>query len=316
VPPLIRVAKDEDPAYLKWARENNRAPAGTYAKAALVLGDLGDQRAVPVLLEKLRYKDPDPLPGTARILTNLVRQFAANALGRLRSKDGAAPILALVQTRDPQDLDLVGFASEALVWIGDRAQAKELLKRAESGDVRLRLLVAQAAALFADESLLKQFDALGVRARKAPPAQCTREVEALQIGEAKEKACELVAAQFEGLAIALEAAHACKESAPCWVDKLKYTEPLLRARAAYELGRLGASEAVPSLVQAAADQDLLVRVAAIRALEWLLGVPAAQPQLKAAADKLAAQLAAEQGRVQFVKVNEELRRLQARMAHL
>jgi HEAT repeat protein len=100
------------------------------------------------------------------------------------------------------------------------------------------------------------------------------------------------------------------------VDKLKYTEPLLRARAAYELGRLGASEAVPSLVQAAADQDLLVRVAAIRALEWLLGVPAAQPQLKAAADKLAAQLAAEQGRVQFVKVNEELRRLQARMAHL
>jgi len=316
LPPLIRVAKDEDPAYLKWARENNRAPAGTYAKAALVLGDLGDQRAVPVLLEKLRYKDPDPLPGTARILTNLVRQFAANALGRLRSKDGTAPILALVQTRDPQDLDLVGFASEALVWIGDRAQAKELLKRAESGDVRLRLLVAQAAALFADESLLKQFDALGVRARKAPPAQCTREVEALQIGEAKEKACELVAAQFEGLAIALEAAHACKESTPCWVDKLKDTEPLLRARAAYELGRLGASEAVPSLVQAAADQDLLVRVAAIRALEWLLGVPAAQPQLKAAADKLAAQLAAEQGRVQFVKVNEELRRLQARMAHL
>src|SRR3989440_9059863 len=255
VPPLIRVAKDEDPGYLKWARENNRAPAGTYAKAALVLGDLGDQRAVPVLLEKLKYKDPDPLPGTARLLTNLGRPFAANALGRLRSKDGAAPILALVQTRDPQDPDLVSFASEALVWIGDRTQAKELMKRAETGDVRLRLVVAQAAALFGDESLLKQFDALGARARKAPPAQCIREAEALQLGEAKEKACELGAAQFEGLAIALEAAHACRDSAPCWMDKLKYTEPLLRARAAYELGRLGASEAVPPLVQAAADQD-------------------------------------------------------------
>src|SRR5438105_11504109 len=132
VPPLIRVAKDEDPAYLKWARENNRAPAGTYAKAALVLGDLGDQRAVQVLLERLRYKDPDPLPGTARLLTNLVRQFAANALGRLRSKDAAAPILALVQTRDPQDVDLVSFASEALVWIGDRTQAKELMNGAET----------------------------------------------------------------------------------------------------------------------------------------------------------------------------------------
>src|SRR5229473_449443 len=282
VAPLIRMAKDEDPAYLKWARENNRAPAGTYAKAALVLGDLGDPRAVPVLLEKLHYKDSDPLPGTARLLTNLVRQFAANALGRLRAKEAAAPILALVQTRDPQDLDLVSFCS---------------------------------AALFGDESLLKQFDALGARARKAPPAQCAREVEALQIGEAKDKACELVAAQFEGPAVALEAAHACKDSIPCWLDKLKYTEPLLRARAAYELGRLGAGDAVPSLVQAAGDQDLLARVAAIRALEWLLGVPAAQPQLKAAAEKLSAQLAAEQGRVQFVKINEELRRLQARMAH-
>src|SRR5712691_7384557 len=316
VAPLIRMAKDEDPAYLKWARENNRAPAGTYAKAALVLGDLGDPRSVPVLLEKLHYKDSDPLPGTARLLTNLVRQFAANALGRLRAKEAAAPILALVQTRDPQDLDLVSFCSEALVWIGDRAQAKEMIKRAESGDVRLRLVVAQAAALFGDESLLKQFDALGARARKAPPAQCAREVEALQIGEAKDKACELVAAQFEGPAVALEAAHACKDSAPCWQDKLKYTEPLLRARAAYELGRLGAGDAVASLVQAAGDQDLLARVAAIRALEWLLGVPAAQPQLKAAAEKLSAQLAAEQGRVQFLKINEELRRLQARMAHL
>src|SRR6266849_3884972 len=316
VAPLIRMAKDEDPAYLKWARENNRAPAGTYAKAALVLGDLGDPRAVPVLLEKLHYKDSDPLPGTARLLTNLVRQFAANALGRLRAKEAAAPILALVQTRDPQDLDLVSFCSEALVWIGDRAQAKEMVKRAESGDVRLRLVVAQAAALFGDESLLKQFDALGARARKAPPAQCAREVEALQIGEAKDKACELVAAQFEGPAVALEAAHACKDSVPCWQDKLKYTDPLLRARAAYELGRLGASEAVPSLVQAAGDQDLLARVAAIRALEWLLPVPAAQPGLRAAADKLSSQLAAEQGRAQFVKVNEELRRLQARIAHL
>src|SRR5207244_1624837 len=92
--------------------------------------------------------------------------------------------------------------------------AKGRMKRAESGDVRLRLVAAQAAALFADESLLKQFDTLGARARKAPPAQCIRELEALQLGEAKEKACELVAAQFEGLAIAVEAAHACRDSAP------------------------------------------------------------------------------------------------------
>src|SRR5438270_651212 len=95
VEPLMKIAQDQDAAYVAWAKENNRAPAGTYAKAALVLGDLGDARAIPVLLEKLRYKDPDPLPGTARLLTNLVRQFAANALGRLRAREAAAAILAL-----------------------------------------------------------------------------------------------------------------------------------------------------------------------------------------------------------------------------
>src|SRR5437868_6146973 len=142
VEPMIRLAKDEDAAYLKWARDNNRPPAGTYAKAALVLGDFGDARAVPVLIDKLRYRDSDPNPGTARILTNLVRQFAANALGRLRSKEAVAPILAFIETKDAQDIDLVSFCTEALVWIGDRSAAKEMLKRAESGDVRLRMVVA------------------------------------------------------------------------------------------------------------------------------------------------------------------------------
>src|SRR5437870_145489 len=59
VEPLMKIAQDQDPAYLAWAKENNRAPAGTYAKAALVLGDLEDQRAVPVLVAKLKYVDPD-----------------------------------------------------------------------------------------------------------------------------------------------------------------------------------------------------------------------------------------------------------------
>jgi HEAT repeat protein len=316
VEPMMRIARDEDPAYLKWARDNNRPPAGTYAKAALVLGDLLDPRAVPVLMEKLRYRDPDPLAGTARLLSNLVRQFSANALGRLRAKDAAAPILALIQTNDAQDLDLVSFSAEALVWIGDRSMAKEMLKRAESGDVRLRMIVAQGAALLGDPSVLRQFESLAARARKANPAQCTRELETLQYTDSTDKPCEVVAAQFEGLAMALQAVAACKDATACWLDRLKDAEPLNRARAAYELGRHSAGEAVPALVQAASDQDVVARVAAIRALEWLIAVPAAQPQLKAAAQKLAAQLAAEQGQQQFIRVNEELRRLQARLAHL
>ncbi|MCA1829447.1 MAG: HEAT repeat domain-containing protein, partial [Myxococcales bacterium] len=48
VEPLMKIAQDQDPAYLAWAKENNRAPAGTYSKTALVLGDLEDPRAIPV----------------------------------------------------------------------------------------------------------------------------------------------------------------------------------------------------------------------------------------------------------------------------
>ena len=81
-------------------------------------------------------------------------------------------------------------------------------------------------------------------------------------------------------------------------------------------GRLGDASAVPALVKAVATTDLPARVAAIRALEWLMPVQAARTQLKQASGLLAAQLAAEQGRVQFVRVNEELRRLQVSLARL
>src|SRR5438876_242000 len=110
VEPLMKIAQDQDPAYLAWAKENNRAPAGTYAKAALVLGDLEDPRAIPVLLTKLKYTDTDPLPATSHLLSNLVRMFAANALGRLRAKEAAAQVLALVSTRDAVDEDITNFA--------------------------------------------------------------------------------------------------------------------------------------------------------------------------------------------------------------
>jgi HEAT repeat protein len=316
VDPMIRVAKDEDAKYVAWAKDANRAPAGTYAKAALVLGDLGSPRAVPVLIEKLKYKDSDPNPGTARLLTNLVRQFACNALGRLRAQEAAQAILAQVQTRDPQDDDLVTFCSEALVWIGDRSQAKELLTRAASGAAKLRLTVAQAAALFAPPELAPQFAAVAERQRREPAAVCQKSIAELQAQDAGENPCEFIAVQFAGMTDPLHAAKTCAAAAPCWIDKLRDKDPLVRARAAYELGRLKSSDAVSQLVVAAGDPDLLVRVAAIRALEWMIGVPAAHPQLKAAAAALAAQLAAEQGRTQFVKVDEELKRLQARLAAL
>lgn len=318
VEPMLKLLDDKDPAWLAWAKETHRAAAGTYAKAALVLGDVGDARAIPSLLARLKYSDNDPMPGTAKLLTNVVRQFSADALGRLKAKEAAGPILALVSTKEPSDEDLTTFSSNALVFLGDRAQAKELVKRAQTGAVRPRMAALQAAAMLGEGALKKDLEALVAKEKKAPAKDCAKTLAELQAAPVNDEAtaCEKLGQSFAQLLPPLAAAEECKDSAVCWTGKLAATEPLVRARAAFELGRAQAAAAVPQLAKVAQDLDLNARLAGIRALEWLLPVAGAKDALKAAQAPLAAQLATEQGRVQFLKVNEELRRLVVKLSRL
>lgn len=317
VEPLMRIAQDQDPAYLAWAKENNRAPAGTYAKTALVLGDLEDKRAIPVLLAKLKYVDPDPIPATSRLLSNLVRMFAANALGRMRATQAAPAVQALVSTGNAQDEDVTTFAAEALVWMGDRAQARDLMKKAQTGLLKLRLTVAQSAALFGEPALGKEILNLAVREAKGSQQSCVRQLTELTMPvDDPRQACDLLATQFGELSKPLEAARVCATDAPCWLPKLKDPDPVVRARAAYELGWAGSTDAVPALAAALAEEQPLVRMAATRALDWLASVPAAHPALKGIAPQLASQLAREQGKAQYAKSNEELRRLHLKLSRL
>src|SRR4051812_1972538 len=237
VDPLMKIAQDQDPAYAAWAKENNRAPAGTYAKTALVLGDLGDPRATPVLLQKLKYVDPDPVAPTSRLLSNLVRMFAASALGRLRATEAAPAVQALVSTANAQDEQLTTSAAEALVWMGDRAQARELMKKAQTGNLKLRLTVAQSAALFGEPVLGKEILGVAMRESKAPQQSCVRQLIELTMPlDDPRQACDLLATQFGELSKAFEAARVCAADAPCWMPKLQDQDPVVRARAAYELG--------------------------------------------------------------------------------
>src|SRR5467141_4561130 len=216
VEPLMKIAQDQDPGYLAWAKENNRAPAGTYAKTALVLGDIEDQRAVPVLVAKLKYVDSDPVPGTSRLLSNLVRMFAANALGRMRATQAAPAVQAVVSTTNAQDEDVTTFAAEALVWIGDRAQARELMKKAQTGLLKLRLTVAQSAALFGEPVLGKDVLTLATREAKGSQQSCARQLSDLTMPVADPRqACDVLAMQFGELSKPLEAARVCASDAPC-----------------------------------------------------------------------------------------------------
>jgi HEAT repeat protein len=320
IEPLLSIVQDQDPDYAAWARATGRAPAGTYAKVAIVLGDLGDVRAIPVLIKLLSYTDPDPVPSTARLLTSVVRQFAADALGRMRAKAAAAEILSLVSVRSREDEEPALFYGNALVWIGERAQARELLQIAQSGSMRPRLAVLEAAVLLGPPALQKDVLKLAAKQAEGRPKQCVSALAELGVSDGGNEAgaCAALARRFSALAAPLAAAEECEkgEAVACWTKKIDSADPRVRARAAYELGRANVVSAVVPLLQRTADAELTPRLAAIRALEWLSQDPAAQVELKAAAPQLKAQLAAEQGRVQFLKVNEQLRRLQARLARL
>src|SRR5467141_555918 len=317
VGPLVKIAEDQDPAFLAWAKENQLPAAGTYARVALVLGDLGDARAIPALVTKLKYVDPDPVPGTSRLLSNLVRMFAVNALGRMRAAQAAPAAQALVSTTSVPDEEVTASAAEALVWMGDRAQARELMKKAQTGLLKLRLTVAQSAALLGEPVLGNDVLDLALRESRGAQPLCLRQLVELTLPlDDPRQACDLLATQFGELSKPLEAARVCAGDSPCWLPKLQEQDPVVRARAAYELGRAGAVEAVPALAKAVGEEQVLVRAAATRALDWLVSVPAARAALKGVAPQLSAQLAREQGKPQYVKSYEELRRLESKLSRL
>jgi hypothetical protein len=183
--------------------------------------------------------------------------------------------------------------------------------------VKLRVVVAQSAALFGEPGLGSDLVTLASRESKGSPQACVRQLTELTMRvDDPRQACDLLAGQFSDLSKPLDAARVCGAEASCWLTRLKDPEPEVRARAAYELGRAGAADAVPALANATAEEQLLVRAAATRALDWLAAVPAAHPGLKAIAQQLASQLAQEQGKARYIKANEELRRLHVKLSRL
>jgi HEAT repeat protein len=99
----------------------------------------------------------------------------------------------------------------------------------------------------------------------------------------------------------------CKNDLRCWTGKLKDPNARVRERAAYELVWANSDAARDALLEALRDDDNEVRYAAI------IGVGRRLPKDPAAADAVAKQLAEEKGKTQFIRVNEDLKRLEIRM---
>jgi HEAT repeat protein len=288
--PLLAILEGRDAALASWAKERGIVPGALVAKSAQLLGDVGDADAAPALVAKLGYRDADP--GVQRY----VRVLAAESLGRMRARDGARPIAALVGPE--RDADVRDRYCDALVRIGDPSVVPALEAAAASGSWDLREGPLTALSRLA-----------GGAARPF-------------VAAAREKECgggcaPAVQAAFAGMLARLDAAGTCSD-APCWAGKLADASAAVRDRAALELGRAGGAAHVPALRDAivrpvANDADLAARYHAVLALGWIVRREKVGAAGETVAAKLDDMIAADRGRTLTAAVNEDALRLATRL---
>jgi HEAT repeat protein len=300
---LLAALEGKDEELAKWAKQNGVHPASYPMKSAQILGDLRDRRAEKPLIELLSFKDSNPQ------VQALVRMQSAEALGRMRATAAVRPLSALVSEEDPT---VRTSYVRALVLLGGREALPALEKAASKGDWYAREAAMRGVALLGDAReqplitkwaqsepalTVKECDDYGGDGCQTPEALGTKRAEEiLRYGKA------------------LEVAKACSVDPACWAQKLEDKEPRVVERAALELGRKGDPKHVAAMAGRLGEKDLDTRFAVIQALDWMVGdSKEAATQAREALPKIQAQLAEEKGNSHFIKVNEDLRRLVARL---
>lgn len=266
----------------------------TKAKCGFVLGDLRDDRAVDPLIEAFKSaSQPDNQDPVLLI-------YSAAPLGLLKAKK-AVPVLAA------QMLDLDGSKREPIMrslnQIGDRSIVNDMITKGMTQSYFVDACVKQGLA--SKEDCAADLGSLTTAVK--PAADHASNLGGAEHYEAYKAAAEAMPVQVVKDYLVerlkrLEAARECKLDAACWVTKAQDADPIVREKAAWELGRLSAPETtVPALKKLIGDDDLFVRSAAIFSAWTQLGKDAV-PEIKK-------RLEDEAGSSKFVRVNEDLRRL-------
>lgn len=300
---LLAAMEGRDTELTKWAQANGVHPASYAMKGAQILGDLRDKRAEAALLKQLAFSNSDPR------IQALVRMQAAEALGRMRSAAAVKPVSALSAEEDPT---VRTSYVRALVLLGGRDALPALEKAAGQGDWYAREVAMRGVALLGNEQEQQFF----TKWAQNEPALTAKECQDYG-GDGCDKPEALGTKRGETIlryGKVLEAAKACNADPACWTKKLEDKEPRVVERAALELGRSGSPQAAAAMAGRLNEKDLDTRFALIQALDWMVGdSKEAATKLHEALPKIQSQLANEKGDSNFVKVNEDLRRLAFRL---
>jgi HEAT repeat protein len=289
--PLLSVLEGRDAELTGWARQRGVVQGALYAKSAQILGDVGGAEAVPALVQKLQYRDPD---GAIELYVHV---FAAESLGRMRARDAVRPLVELVgRERDPVVRDRY---CDALARIGDPSAIPALRASAASGEFASR------------EGPLTALSRLGGKEERALIA-AARDRDCGAGCDASRKAA------YGAMLARLDAAGACAANAGCWTGKLADPLAAVRDRAALEVGRAGGAAQAGALGDAivrpvGGDEELEARYHAVLALAWIVGREPLGAGGADIASKIDAMIGSDRGRTLTAGVNEDALRLATRL---
>ncbi len=297
---LLNVLDGKDKALAEWASKNNIKDVALPMKAAQVLGDLHDLRAEKALIGLLNYKSEFD------DIRLLVRMRGADALGRSRSKEGGKVLIAMLDEPEPTARHEYIWA---LIRIGTHDAVPKLVEGATKGiwDAREESMVGLAMLGNGEEGAA--FDRFSAAEGKVFGEECKEDPEyapCKDLPASVKKHQERIA----GLKKSVEAAKECKKDAACWAKKLDDADLGVRGRAAYEIGRSGNAALIGELLKRTGEKNLDARVAFFQGADWL--VHDSKDAMKAAQEFVPAlekQIAEERGKTEFIKVNEDLKRL-------
>lgn len=263
---LLRIMRAEDAR--RWDKDLasllTDKSASVRKRAALAAGRIGDQRAVPALVELLKTEsDTD------------VRQMIAFALGEIESPAGADALIEVLNDTLASG-EVRARSVEALGKIAAALPKTEEARRLSIGQIILNALAAERRAGATTESNVRdrEFELLGLTAvLRARPADAGKVVTSFL-----SSADPRIRADAANTLARLRTKDGVED-----LRQLLVTDqsPDVRANAARALGAAEDKQAFDALLERTLhDDDLRVRVSAIRALASLKDARAADPLIK------------------------------------
>ena len=261
------------------------------AKCGFVLGDLRDKRAVDPLLDAFKQaaEKNDPV----------VLVYSTTPLAVLGDKRAVPLFTKQMTTLDASQRDPV---MRGLVQLGAVEAVNDMIKTIPKSHFVAECMKtgASKAACESEQTKASLYGAQKAAIDHTTNLAMGEHLDVLKkiLGEEEDAS---IKKYFEKRMKRVEVAAECKEDASCWAKKLKDKDALVRERAAWTIARLQDKTVAPALAESLGDKDDEVRSAAIHAY-WLIGDKSAVPKIEGI-------LKSEAGESDFVKVNEDLKRL-------